>query len=171
MEIEKPSIGKLGLNYGIILGLVIVTIAVLMYVSGMALEGVQWPVYLYYLIFPALIIYAISQYKKANANSLSLGDSVKLGLAIAVVSGIVYAVYIYLFNYVIDPEFNNQMMEVAREKLAENDKLSEEMLNQSMEWAEKFSNPSIVVTFWLAMSVFFGLIYSLIGGAIMRSND
>ncbi|WP_412560394.1 DUF4199 domain-containing protein [Winogradskyella sp. MIT101101] len=114
MEHQKPKAGKFALNYGLILGLVMISIAVIMYVTGLALEGVQWPNYLYYIIFPVVIFYAIGQYKKANANVLSLGDAIKVGLAIAVVSALVYVIYGFIFNYVIDPEFMAQALEVAK---------------------------------------------------------
>ena len=86
MELQKPTAGKFALNYGLILGLIMLSSSVIMYVTGMTLEGVQWPVYIYYIAFPVIIMYGISQYKKRNANVLSLGDALKVGLAIAIVA-------------------------------------------------------------------------------------
>ena len=43
MENQKPTAGKFAMNYGIILGVIMLAISVTMYVTGMALEGVQWP--------------------------------------------------------------------------------------------------------------------------------
>ncbi len=170
METKELSPGKFALNYGLILGLIMIVIAIGMYASGIMLEGKQWPVYLYYVIFPAFIIYAVSQYKKANGNLLSLGDALKAGVATAVISGLVYAIYNLLFNYVIDPEFTAKMMEVTREKLYENPKMTEEMIDTTMEYAEKFSNPILGSAFWIALSALFGLIYSLIAGLIMKKE-
>ncbi len=45
-------------------GLIMIIIGVVTYVTGMALKLVQWPQWLYYIIFPVTVIYAISQYKK-----------------------------------------------------------------------------------------------------------
>ena len=171
MEHQKPKAGTFALNYGIILGLVMVTIAVILYVTGMAMEGVQWPNFIYYVVFPIVVIYGISQYKKANANTLSLGDSLKVGLAIAVVSALVYVIYGFVFNYVIDPEFMGQAMEVAKDKMLENPNMTEEQVEQSIKMFEMFSNPMVGTAFWLAMSAFFGLIYSLIGGLVMKNNS
>ncbi|WP_296386306.1 DUF4199 domain-containing protein [Winogradskyella sp.] len=171
MEQQKPAAGKFALNYGLILGLVMVTIAVVLYVTGMALEGVQWPNFIYYVVFPVVVIYGISQYKKLNANTLSLGDALKVGLAIAVISALVYVIYGFVFNYLIDPEFMEQAMQVAKDKMLENQDLTEEQVEQNMKAFEMFSNPLIGTAFWLAMSAFFGLIYSLIGGLVMKSNS
>ena len=171
MEEQNLSPGKFSVNYGIILGVVMIVLGVLMYVTGMALEGKNWPQFLYYLIFPAVIIYAISQFKKKNANVLSLGQAIKVGLSIAIISALVYAVYGILFNYVIDPEFMNKIMEVAREKMMENPNMTEEMMEQSMKWVEIFTNPFLGIAIWIALSALFGLIYSLIGGLIMKNEE
>ena len=60
MESQQLSPGKFARNYGIILGLILILIAVIMYATGMQLEGVQWPMYIYYVFFPVVIIYAIN---------------------------------------------------------------------------------------------------------------
>ena len=69
MENQKPTAGKFALNYGVILGVLMIAIGVVTYVTGMALEGQQWPNIIYYIAFPVVIMYAISQYKKANAKN------------------------------------------------------------------------------------------------------
>ena len=171
MENQKPTAGKFALNYGVILGVLMIAIGVVTYVTGMALEGQQWPNIIYYIAFPVVIMYAISQYKKANANTLSLGDAIKVGLSIAVISAIVYLIYGLLFNYVIDPEFMGQMMEVQRDKLLENPNMTPEAIEQSMKMMEMMFNTFIGSAFWVAMSAFFGLIYSIIGGLVMKTKS
>lgn len=172
MEFQKIAPGKFALNYGIVLGLVMVILSVVSYVTGAALEGAQWPQVVYYVIFPVVIIYAISQYKKKNANFLSLSDALKVGVLIGVVSAIVFALYNILFNYVIDPGFMAEAMEVGRDKMIEeNPEMTQEMIDQSMGFIEIFVNPFVLSAFWLAMSALFGLIYSLIGGLVMKKEN
>ena len=170
MENLAPTPGKFARNYGLILGLILILISVVMYVTGMQLEGKQWPMYIYYIIFPVVIIYAISQFKKNNANLLSLGQAIKVGLIAAIISGLIFSVYGLIFNYLIDPEFQGQAMEVVRDKMLENPNMTEEMVDQQMAMIEKFQNPILGSAFWIAMSAFFGLIYSLIGGLVMKKE-
>jgi len=170
METQNLSPGKFARNYGLLLGLVLILIAVVMYATGMQLEGVQWPMYLFYILFPIVIMYAISQYKKQNGNLLSLGEAIKVGLAIAIVSALVYAVYGLIFNYIIDPEFMGLVIEAAKDKMLENPKMTEEMVEQSMKVMKIFSNPLIGIAVWVALSAFFGLLYSLIGGLVMKKE-
>ena len=170
MEEQKLTIGKFAINYGVILGAIMILIAVIMYVTGMALEGKQWPQYLYYIIFPATIIYAINQFKIKNANMLSLGEGIKIGVLIGVISAILYIVYTLIFNYIIDPEFMGQVLEMAKDKmLEENPDMTEEMANQGLKFIEMFTNPFVSSAFWIALSAFFGLLYGLIGGLVMKN--
>ncbi len=171
MEPKKLTLGKFAMNYGIILGLIMILISVITYVTGLALEGAQWPNWIYYVAFPIIILYAISQFKKQNLNVLSLSQALKIGVLIGVFSAIVITIYSMIFNYLIDPEFMSQMMEVARDKMLENPKMTEEIVDQSMKFVEMFSNPAISGAFMIAMSAIFGLIYSLIGGLIMKREE
>lgn len=171
METQKITPGKFAMNYGLILGLVMIVIGVVTYVTGMALKLVQWPQWLYYVIFPVTVIYAISQYKKTNGNLLSLGEAIKIGVIIGVISGLVYAIYGLIFNYIIDPDFMGLMMEATRDKMLENPNMTEEIVDQSMAMMEKFMNPLIGTSIWIALSAFFGLLYSLIGGLVMKKEQ
>ncbi|MGZ0016508.1 DUF4199 domain-containing protein [Yeosuana sp. AK3] len=171
MESQKLSPGKFALNYGLLLGLLMIIIGVISYVTGWALELKQWPNWIYYITFPVTIFYAISKFKKTNDNLLSLGEAIKIGLAIGLISALVYAVYGLIFNYVIDPEFMSQMMEVTKDKMLENPNLTEEIVDKQMEMMEKFMNPVIGTAIWIALSALFGLIYSLIGGLIMKREE
>lgn len=171
MEQQKLSPGKFAMNYGIILGLIMIFISVITYVTGLALEGAQWPNWIYYAAFPIIVLYAINQFKKQNLNILSLSQALKVGILIGVISAIVIMIYSMIFNYLIDSEFMSQMMEVARDKMLENPNMTEEMVDQSMKFIEMFSNPAISGAFMIAMSAVFGLIYSLIGGLIMKREE
>lgn len=171
MESQKLSPGKFALNYGLLLGLLMIIIGVISYVTGWALELKQWPNWIYYIAFPVTIFYAISKYKKTNDNLLSLGEAIKIGLAIGLISALVYAVYGLIFNYVIDPEFMSQIMEATKDKMLENPNLTEEIVDKQLEMMEKFMNPVIGTAIWIALSALFGLIYSLIGGLIMKREE
>lgn len=167
---EKTSPGSVGVNYGIYLGLILVVIQVIMYVTGWALEGVQWPVYIYYLIFPVFIFLAISAYKKGTGGFLSLSEALKTGVVTAVISGIIYLIYNILMAYVIDPGFTQQALDMARDNMTEGGQMTEEQIEMSMQFAEYGANPFLGSAIWIALSALFGLIYSLIIGAIMKQQ-
>jgi hypothetical protein len=86
------------------------------------------------------------------------------------ISALVYVVYILLFNYVIDPEYNSKIMDFATEKIAESD-APVEAKEMQLKMIELFSSPLAGSLIWIALSLFFGFIYSLIGGLIMKKTD
>lgn len=170
METKQLSPGKFAVNYGLILGIIMIIISAGTYASGLMEAGEQWPYIIYYVIFPVYIIYTISKFKKNNNGLLSLGEALKVGVAVAVISALVSVVFSLILNYVVDPELMDRAMAAAREKMYDNPNMTEEMIDQSMEIAKKFSNPFIGSAFWIGMSALFGLIYSLIGGLVMKKE-
>jgi hypothetical protein len=80
-------------------------------------------------------------------------------------------IYGLIFNYIIDPEFMGQMKDVVRDQMLENPNMTEEMVDQQMVWVEKFMSPVLGSAFWIAGSMFFGLLYGLIAGLIMKKEN
>lgn len=172
MESNSTNVtpGKHAVSYGIILGVILILISIIMYVTGMALEGTQWPMYLYYLIFPITLILAIKSFKKENGGFLSISEALKVGMAAAVISAIIFLLYSLVFNYLIEPNWSEQVIDATRDKMNEMGNLTEAQVEQSLEFVKWGANPLIGGAIWLAMSAFFGLIYSLIAGAIMKQK-
>ena len=102
---------------------------------------------------------------------MSLGEAIKLGLAIGAISAIVYIIYGLIFNYVIDPEFMGQVKEVVRDKMLEAPNATQEIVDQQMKFVEMFMNPLVGSALWIGLSLFFGLVYSLIGGLVMKKEQ
>ncbi|RED46014.1 DUF4199 domain-containing protein [Seonamhaeicola aphaedonensis] len=171
METKELTPGKFGVNFGLILGGVMLIISIIMYATDMPFKGIQWPVYLYYIAFPLTIIYTISQFKKQNNGLLSLGEAMKTGIVVALISALVYVLYVFIFNYVIDPTYNSKIIDFATEQIAASE-APVETKEAQLKMIEFFSSPTMGSVFWVAMSLFFGLLYSLIGGLVMkRANE
>jgi len=169
METVKASVKKLALANGLVLGLILIFIVVIMYVMGMFQEGTQWPMYIYYLMYPFLIGFFVYSFRKSNGGFLSLGEALKIGVTSAVIGGVIYVIYNIIFVTFIEPDFAAQMLEVAREQMYEqNPNMTEEQAEMALGFAEKFSNPFLGGAFWIVMSAFFGFIYSLIAGLIFK---
>ena len=84
---------------------------------------------------------------------------------------IVYIIYGLIFNYVIDPDFMPQLLEVGKDRMIEqNPEMTQDQIDQSMKFFEIFTNPFLSSAIWIGLSAIFGLIWSLIGGLVMKSN-
>ncbi len=170
MENQSPSIKPIAFNYGIILALVSIIVLVIMYILNVEKS---WPLSIGSMIATILVfVYGIKAYKKANGNLLSLKDAIKVGLAIAVIGGIIGAIYSYIHYTMIYPEFIEMTKETAYEQMMErNPNLTDEQATQAMEMSSMFMTPGFFSLMSIIGSLFFGLIVSLIAGLIMKKEQ
>ena len=172
METQKSSQTQIMLNYGLILGFIGILMNVALYALGKTYEPHWSQAVIGFAIMIAVIILAIKKYKDLNGGYLSLGDALKIGLGIALISGIISVIYSLIFTNFIEPEYYNRMAEIQQQKILEKyPEISDEQLEASMEMGKKFSGPVITSAFALIGSLFFGFIISLIGGAIMKKSN
>ncbi|MFC7773760.1 DUF4199 domain-containing protein [Flavobacterium sp. GCM10027622] len=102
---------KKGLLYGVMLGIVVVSIGIIRYKTGMILHDDQTLSYVYWCIFTLTIWYAVFQFKKQDAASFSYRQTIKIGLLSGLISAALYTVYIVVLNTYIDPELASKIIE------------------------------------------------------------
>ena len=170
MENQSPSIKSIAYTYGLYLALVSVAGLIIMYVLSLQKS---WTISIISFVLTVLIlVYGIKAYKHANGGLLSVGKAVKVGLAIAVVGGLLSAIYAYVHYSFIYPEFIDLTKEAAYEQMmTQNPNLTDEQANQAMEMQGMFMNAGFFSLMSILGSLFFGLIISLIAGLIMRKDQ
>ncbi|PVW14709.1 DUF4199 domain-containing protein [Marixanthomonas spongiae] len=169
MENQTASVKKIGLNYGLILSLLVVGLSVIVYVLGLHLEQPWWQSVLNFVFMTLCIVYGLKAFKNESGGFLSLGDALKTGLIIALVSGIIGSVFSYIFITFIEPDFISQMLDTTQEKMIEqNPNMTQEQMDMAMGMTEKFMSPWIMFAMGMIASLFFGFIISLIAGLIMK---
>ncbi len=170
MENQSPSIKSFGINYGIILALVSIISLVIMYIGNIEKSWALSAGSTIATIF--VFVYGIKAYKKTNGNLLSLKEALKVGLAIAVIGGIIAAIYSYIHYSMIYPEFIEMTKETAYEQMMEkNPSLTDEQATLAMEMSSMFMSPVFFSLMSIIGSLFFGLIISLIAGLIMKKEQ
>ena len=172
MESQNVPIKKFALNNGLLLGLLSVVLGVLAYVLDMHLER-NWIISLLSLaLTTGVIVYAFKQYKAANGGFMSLGQALKLGLAIALIAGLIGVIYNYVLMNFIEPDMINQIMDKQQEAMLEqNPNMTQSQIDQANEMTAKFMTPGMMAAFGIIGSLFFGFIISLIAGLVMKKNN
>ena len=174
---EKISPAKSGLLYGVLFGVIMVLEFVIMYAIGMkTLVGTSAGVVVNianYLILPLIFIYLGCYNYKKNINNgfITFGECLKTGVSIAFIAALVYAIFTVIFNLLF-PEFIEEMLSISKsEMIKQTPNMTSEQLEMGLSMIKKFMNPFIVFPVTLAMYSFFGLIYSLIVGAILKNEN
>ena len=173
---RKISPANSGLLFGVLFGVIMVLEFVVMYAIGMkSLVGTSVGVIVNianYLVLPLIFIYlGCNNYKKnINNGFITFGECLKTGISISFVAALIYAIFTVVFNLLF-PEFIDEMLSLSKsEMLKQTPSISSEQLEMGLSMIKKFMNPLIVFPFTLAMYSFFGLIYSLIIGAILKNE-
>lgn len=174
---NKVSPAKSGVLYGVLFGIIMVLEFIIMYVIGMrSLVNTSAGIIVNianYLVLPILFIYiGCTNYKKnINNGFISLVESLKTGISITFIAALIYAVFSVIFNFIF-PDFLDEMLAITKDTiLAKNPNITAEQLETGIEMTKKFMSPYIVIPSTLAMYSFFGLIYSLIVGAIVKNEN
>jgi len=171
MEDQKASVKKIATTYGVIWGLLSIALSVITYVTDNYLERPWWITVLSTAITIGVIVYGLKAYKQENEGFLSVAESLKIGLAISLIAGIIATIYGYIFMTVIEPDFANQMLEAAREQMiTQNPDMGQEQIDLAMGITEKMMEPWIMTAMGMIFTLFFGFIVSLIAGLVMKQN-
>lgn len=167
MENTQPTTGKYSLNFGLLLGAIGVAFQLMLFFVD-AHYDTQNPVItvVNIVLSVGVIFWGILSYKKANGGYLKIGEAVKMGAGIGLISGIISILYSLLLTNVLDPEYMSKMMDLRLAESAQ--QMTSEQLQQAKEMGMKF--------FWfgypimLIVSVLFGLLIGLVGGLIFKKS-
>ena len=170
MENQTAPIKPIAYTYGLYSALISIAVLIIMYVANLdkswILSGAS------FVLGVLIFVYGIKAYKHSNANNLTLSQAIKVGLAIAVIGGLISAIYSYVHYEYIYPEFIEMQKETAYQQIIEqNPDLTQEQVNKSMEISSMFLNPGFFSLMSILGSLVFGLIVSLITGLIMKNDN
>ena len=171
MEVQKAKAGKFVLNYGLLLGGILIVIGVIMYVTNYHLEP-HWSFMLItFAAFIAVVIYGLKAFKAENGGFLSLGEAIKVAVGIGLIAAIIGGLWTILLATVIEPDYMVQMADIQREQMLEQfPEMTDAQIDNAMEMGAPFRSPWIAFASGLVMYMFFGLIIGLIAGLIMREK-
>ena len=158
------------LNYGLYLGVIGVFIHLAFYATGNLIKLGWLSGILGFVAMIALIVLGIKKFKADNNGFLTFGQALKVGVGIAVISAVISTIYTLIFTNVIEPEFQQQALEIQRQAWIDAG-LNDEQIEASEAMAKKFSSPMITAPLAIVISAFFGFIISAISGAIMKKTE
>lgn len=171
MNTKNPSLKSIIITYGLLLGGISVVFQLMLFFLDMHYKNDTTAGIVSLVIMIGIMLYAFIQYRKSNEGFLSLGEALKMGIGIALVSALIGVVYTQILMNVLDPDTMQKQMELSMETLkAENPEIPQEALETARSMQEKMSSPLILTAIQIVFALFFGFIISLIGGLIVKKS-
>ncbi|WP_333694419.1 DUF4199 domain-containing protein [Flavobacterium sp.] len=167
---NKPTLKSLILLYGTILAVITILISVVKYVLGNHLERNAWESMIGIALMIILIVQPIRILKKSNNGLLSISQALKIGLGVAVISGVLSIFYFVIFANFIEPNFANDVLDAQMsEALRQNPNLSTAELEKGKELGKGLVMPMLYGGI-IIVNLFLGFIISLITGLALKKE-
>ena len=152
--------------YGFITGIVMVVIGLIIYLTGQAFKtGMQYIAYIPFLV--GIILNAVA-YSKANDGLVTFGNVFGSCFKASMIVTIVIVVWSVISMYIF-PEMKDKALEMAREQMAKNQKMTDEQVDMALNITRKYWNVFLIAGAIFG-TLFWGVIFSLIGGLVAKKN-
>jgi hypothetical protein len=146
-----------GMRYGVISGVIGVAFFLILTVAGVNISSGYWS-WLGYLI-TAVIVFLAHQYYKQNTDGfMSYGQGVQIALWMGLIGSVISSIFTYIYVKFIDSSFTEMIKEKQIEEMQKNG-MSDEQIDQAMQFASMFTTPEAMLIF--------GLIFGVIGTVII----
>jgi hypothetical protein len=125
--------------------------------------------YIGYVPFIAFLLLAQKEYKDQLGGYMKFNQGFTTGFQYAVFSGVMVAVFMFIYWKFLSPQMLQQILDQTQEKLKDQGNLSSDQIDSQMETMNKFGIYFFV--FGVAVgSAIMGALFSLIGAAIFKKD-
>jgi len=165
----SPKLGPYNYRFGLIASGIGIAFSLMLYFMDMTYN--QSPVIqTTQTLIPAVVaVIAILAFKKGNGGLLLLKQSIKIGIGVFLITGIVGIIYFALFINFLEPEFITKTAQLQADAMrASMPELDESVIEIQQENTEKFFYVSF--PFILIMNVLIGLVVGLVTGLFAKNK-
>ena len=156
--------------YGFITGIFMTIISLVLYLTGLSfkpgMESIQYVVYLPFLV--GVILNAIA-YSKANDGFVTFGNifgscfKASMLVTLVIIAWSIISVFVF-------PDMKEKAMTMARDKMANSSqKMTDEQMDMALNITKKYFT-AIMIASVLFSTLFYGVIFSLIGGLVAKKK-
>ena len=154
------------MKYGLVIGLIMVVVGAILYISGLALKpGMQYVSYIPFLI--GLILNA-NAFTKENDGFVTYGNVFSSCFKATAIVTLILLVWAVASMYIF-PHMKDEILEMTRKKMAEDPKMTDENMDMAMNMTKKYWNVFMVAGV-VFITLFWGAIFSLIAAAIPKKK-
>jgi len=169
-EQAKVPVFKAALIYGAIVGFVSIVVSVLL--NLLDLTFATWAGFLSLAITFGILVYVLRAYREEYLGGYAkYGQLVLMSLYIGIVSSVLVTIYTYINITIIDPDFIQKTINFTYDKMANNPRMTDEVLDMVMERMESKMTVSRIIIQGAIGGIVWTTILGLIVGAFTRKQD
>lgn len=170
-ETKLKSIGRYSVEYGAISGIAGIIWGLILLYLDMHYQNSVLQSLVGAIISIVVVVYAFIAFRK-EYGFLKIGQCVKIGLGIGVISGIIGSLYYLVMTNWIDPDFIEKSLNHAMDAYAlKNPNLSQEDLDNIRIGQEFGRKPLFAVASILIIFVIYNFLIGLIGGIFLKTKS
>lgn len=163
METQVTSVvttRSVGVRFGLIGSVISIAYFVILNIAGLDVTQGFWN-WFGYCITIALLVFAHKYYKDNGDGFMSYGQGIGIALWIGLVSGVISSIFTYLYIKFIDTAFLDMVKDRQLEAMQQRG-MSDEQIDQAMEFSAMFMSPEAMFIFMLFGSIVATIIIALI---------
>ena len=165
---NQTTTARTALKWGLITGIALVVYSIILYTLNQTTNGALSLV-IYGILIGGLIV-GMREYRTSNGGYMTYGEGMGLGALLSAVAGLLSSAFTVFYTQIIDPGFQGRIVEQVRDQMEQQGKMSDEQIDQAIEWMQKFQSPGLQFMFGLFGTILIGVILSLIIAAFIRRN-
>ena len=167
------NIRRFGMNYGAVLGLLLILFALIFWSLGLDEEQSVIPSIVNNIVIIGFLFYAIIQYRdNINNGLITYAESLKLGTSIAFFSSVIMAFYTFIYITYLNPDMLANVMNMTEQAMLEADpEISDDDLDLALSMTAKFMQPHWMMVMGLLGGTFMGFLLSLIISLFTKRGD
>jgi hypothetical protein len=169
-QISK-SVTMNALNYGIIVGFIMIVYSVILYSFNMSENKIL--AFLSYIFLIIGMYYGSNKFRTLYSDGfLSFGKSFKSNFLIGLFASLVMVLWTFIFFQFIDTEMVTKIIEKAQEGMLEsNPNMTEDEMNMGLKYVKMFTNPLMMAVMSLLYNLFFSVILGLIIAIFVKKEE
>ncbi len=168
MEEKSVSVWKTSLTYGLYLGLALVLVFVIFYVTGNPFaKSAQW---IMYGVMIAGVVITQLEYRKQLGGSINYNVALGVGTLTVIFASVITGFYNYLLYAIIDPSLSDQLRLFMEETMVKSGKVPEENIEASLDIAMKLQKPLPMFFMTIFNGAVTGVIISLITSMFIKKS-
>jgi hypothetical protein len=169
-EKTKAPFWKPALLYGVVVAFVGILLGIIFYI--MDLYTASWTQWVSLAISLAVVIYCAVHYRKEHLGGYaSYGKMWTMIFVIGIISTLITTLYTYILMGVIDPELIDKMKLAAEQKILNNPRIPENIVDRSLERLDKSMQLGRMITMGLISGPIVWALLGLVIAAFVKKND